>query len=76
MPICMFFNRLEPPSRLGPSSKLIGGRPPNMPPEDDDDLNDDDEDEEDDDEDELFITDIEEPNGVVSTLWLLAAVAS
>jgi len=47
-----------------------------MPPEDDDDLNDDDEDEEDDDEDELFMTDIEEPNGVVSTLWLMAAVAS
>jgi len=48
-----------------------------MPPEDDDDLNDEDEDEEDDEEDdELFMTDIEEPNGVVSTLWLLAAVAS
>jgi len=34
------------------------------------------EEEDDDEDDELFMTDIEEPNGVVSTLWLLAAVAS
>ncbi len=32
--------------------------------------------EEENEDDELFMTDIEEPNGVVSTLWLLAAVAS